>query len=84
MEILVFILVLAMLPMGLYLDYRYNFQFVDWMNGACSNPFVKANKQSSKLNDKDATIAELKERIAVLEKVVTEPAYELNKKLNQL
>jgi uncharacterized small protein (DUF1192 family) len=54
------------------------------MNGACSNPFVKANKQSSKLNDKDATIAELKERIAVLEKVVTEPAYELNKKLNQL
>ena len=34
--------------------------------------------------EKDKTIEELKERIQVLERIVTEPSYELNRKINNL
>ncbi|WP_371195094.1 hypothetical protein [Glaciecola sp. SC05] len=70
-----------------WLDVKYQLRFVDWMNGSCSNPFqrCKAVKQTNiHALSKDDEIAQLKARIQVLEKVVTEPAYELNKKLNAL
>lgn len=42
-------------------------------------------KKGSQLSDeKDLLIKQLTERVQVLEKGVTEPSYELNKKLNQL
>jgi hypothetical protein len=36
------------------------------------------------LHDKDLLIQQLTERVQILEQIVTEPSYELNKKLNQL
>ncbi|MFT2092787.1 hypothetical protein [Paraglaciecola sp. 2405UD69-4] len=72
-----------------WLDYKKGWQLADWLNGRCSNPFIQANlshkTESGPSNDeKDALILELKERVQILEKIVTEPAYELNKKLNEL
>ncbi|MEP0355588.1 MAG: hypothetical protein ABJH06_15475 [Paraglaciecola sp.] len=72
-----------------WLDYKKGWHLADWLNGHCSNPFIQTT-QSQKVDtqqssdEKDALILELKERVQVLEKIVTEPAYELNKKLNQL
>ena len=85
MDIFFILLGLTVASFGFYyLDAKHNFRFIDWMNGVCSNPFEKVNSQTMTHNTKNTTIIELKERIAVLEKVVTEPAYELNKKLNML
>ena len=71
-----------------YLDTRYNLRLVDWFNGSCKNPFENGsqnNRPSAPESSADQqTIAELKERIATLEKIVTEPAYELNQKINRL
>jgi ABC-type uncharacterized transport system fused permease/ATPase subunit len=75
-----------------WLDTKYQMRFVAWMNGECSNPFQKETGAASKANsissstikEKDEEIAQLKERVQTLEKIVTEPAYELNKKLNRL
>jgi hypothetical protein len=72
--------------MAAWLDKKHQWRFVSWMNGECTNPFVASSEQvfNDALIEKDKTIDELKERIQVLEKIVTEPAYELNKKINQL
>lgn len=83
------LLVSAMLGLGLlchYLDARYQWQLSAWFYGKPVNPFLKkvAAGSASANADKDAEIAALKERIAVLEKIVTEPAYELNKELSKL
>ncbi len=69
-----------------WLDSRKNWKLVDWFNGKTSNPFIadEAQKAQAAINTKDKEIKELKERIQVLEKIVTEPAYELNKKINAL
>jgi cell shape-determining protein MreC len=70
-----------------YLDSRFNMRLVDWINGQCANPFkfsaigTEAFKSG---NNKEQEIQTLKARIATLEKIVTEPAYELNQKLNSL
>lgn len=69
-----------------WLDNKNNWKLVDWFNGKTSNPF-KVSQQAryeSSLASKDKEIEGLKERIQVLEKIVTEPAYELNKKINDL
>jgi hypothetical protein len=60
---------------------------MDWLNGECSSPFITANttqQLAPEKTEKQQEIYLLKERIQVLEKIVTEPAYELNKKLNAL
>ena len=57
-----------------YIDKKFGFNFVAWFNGECDNPF----------SSKDEEIAALKERIQVLEKIVSEPSYELNQKINSL
>lgn len=82
-----------------YIDAKYQWRFVDWLNGRCANPFIQSSKDysvcdtgfatdvesSSKRHiDKDALISSLQERIEVLEAIVTEPSYELNKKINAL
>lgn len=69
-----------------WLDYKKGWHLVDWINGNSDNPFVKdrSDTQAQNSSDKDKIIEQLSERIVVLEKIVTEPAYELNQKLNQL
>jgi hypothetical protein len=42
------------------------------------------HKRTQSLHDKDLLIQQLTERVQILEQIVTEPSYELNKKLNQL
>jgi hypothetical protein len=51
-----------------YLDAKFQWRLNDWMNGKCSNPFIASNATT----------------IETLEAIVTEPAYELNKKINAL
>ena len=71
--------------LGCWADSRYGLQFVAWFNGKCDNPFISRDKPAPQAdNEKDAYIKTLEQRIQVLEKIVTEPAYELNKKINQL
>jgi hypothetical protein len=67
-----------------WLDHKKGWQLADWINGRCSNPFIQTQKAIQSQDDKDLLIQQLTERVQVLEKVVTEPSYELNKKLNQL
>ena len=71
-----------------YLDSKHKLRLVDWLIGECKNPFdssSNSHSQSYQGSETDKqTIAELKERIATLEKIVTEPAYELNQKINRL
>jgi hypothetical protein len=71
-----------------WLDHKNNWQLAAWINGRCSNPFTQTHDQTQKttesLDDKDLLIQQLTERVQVLEKIVTEPSYELNQKLNQL
>lgn len=82
-----------------YIDAKYQWRFVDWLNGRCANPFIHSpseysahdtgfatdtDKSAKHHKDKDALIASLQERIEVLEAIVTEPSYELNKKINAL
>ncbi len=68
-----------------WLDEKYQWRLIDWMNGTTSNPFkTKQQRFQRALSEKDAQIEALIERVQVLEKIVTEPAYELNQKINQL
>lgn len=67
-----------------WLDHKNNWQLADWLNGRCSNPFTQVKTTSESTDDKDLLIQQLTQRVQVLEKIVTEPSYELNQKLNQL
>ncbi|NVK55754.1 MAG: hypothetical protein HWE26_09075 [Alteromonadaceae bacterium] len=82
------LLVIAMLASGLfcqYLDAKYNWQLSAWFYGKPVNPFrASLSRQPTPLTAKNAEISALKERIATLEAIVTEPAYELNQELNKL
>lgn len=76
----------SVMMLSYYLDAKYNWRLVAWMNGGCINPFKPAQQDQAKktMEEKDAQIQALTERIQVLEAIVTEPAYELNQKLNRL
>jgi hypothetical protein len=69
-----------------YLDAKFQWRLNDWLQGTCSNPFIQSEKQqlNEALKQKDAQIATLIERVETLETIVTEPSYELNKKINAL
>lgn len=69
-----------------YLDAKYKWQLTAWCNGKVSNPFLpdQTSQPSATIAEKDAKIATLEERIAVLEAIVTEPAYELRQKFKEL
>ncbi len=80
-------LIFSIYIVGLYMDKKYNLSVIDWLNGECSTPFITTNttqQVAPEKAEKQQEIYLLQERIQVLEKIVTEPAYELNKKLNAL
>ncbi|WP_100642595.1 hypothetical protein [Alteromonas facilis] len=79
-------LTFALLALALtlcWLDKTYHWRLVDWFNGKVSNPFTSEHVSASE-RSKDEQIAALKSRIETLEAIVTEPSYELNKKINAL
>lgn len=79
--------VFSLYVFGLYIDKQYNLRVIDWLNGNSDTPFAKqeeAKLTSSERAQKIEEITALKARIEVLEKIVTEPAFELNQKLNAL
>lgn len=82
--ILILMLIAAISLAVCWLDYKNNWQLADWINGRCSNPFTQTQESPKSQNDKDLLIKQLTERVQTLEKIVTEPSYELNQKLNQL
>ena len=69
-----------------YLDAKYRWQLSAWLSDESVNPFKHQSAASETTNGdaKDAEIAALKERIAALEAIVTEPAYDLNEELKKL
>lgn len=68
-----------------YLDAKYQWQLTAWFTGKSINPFEKQTTHlTSNSAATDSEIALLKERIATLEAIVTEPAFELNQKLKTL
>lgn len=67
-----------------YLDAKYQLRLNDWMSGRCSNPFSSGSALRADIKEKDTHITTLQARIETLEAIVTEPAYELNKKINAL
>jgi len=69
-----------------YLDAKFQWRLNDWLQGTCNNPFIQSEEQqlNEALKQKDAQIATLIERVETLETIVTEPSYELNKKINAL
>jgi len=67
-----------------WLDHKNNWQLANWINGRCSNPFTQTQRNIQSQDDKDLRIQKLTERVQILEKIVTDPSYELNQKINQL
>jgi len=69
-----------------YLDAKFQWRLNDWINGTCSNPFIASESQQHQqlIEKKNKQIEALIERVETLEAIVTEPAYELNQKLNAL
>lgn len=77
--------VLALTLLCHYLDAKYRWQLSAWFSGESVNPFANQKEAvTTKEDAKDAEIAALKERIAALEAIVTEPAYSLNEELKKL
>lgn len=74
-----FIIVFLLLFVGgwllaAWLDHKHGWRLVDWMNGQCSSPFGQKRAPT-------AVPDNLVERVQVLEALVTEPAYNLNKEI---
>ncbi|MBD3585764.1 hypothetical protein HHX48_08465 [Salinimonas sp. HHU 13199] len=90
--IITFTLIFVLLGLAYYLDARYGWQFVAWMNGTTDNPFVSKPRKNAFARsaekqqhaDKDKEIKALRERIETLEAIVTDTTFELNQKLNRL
>ena len=82
---LLFVLILAGYAYLAWLDHRKDLQLIPWLNGEVSSPFKQNSSEPiSAAESKKDEVQQLKERIQVLERIVTEPAYELNQKINQL
>jgi hypothetical protein len=79
--------IFALYFLGLYIDKQYDLRVIDWLEGKCSNPW-KIREPLPEVETvqakKEQEISLLKVRIEVLEKIVTEPAFELNQKINTL
>ena len=80
------VLIIAAGLLSSYLDAKYQWRLNDWFSGRCTNPFIVSEKSAlrQQLADKDEKIDALSKRIATLEAIVTEPAYELKQKINAL
>lgn len=67
-----------------YADKRFNWGLND-MAFALSSDRIDKNERSNKINEaKDDEIAKLKERIKVLEAIVTDPKEQLRKEIDSL
>ena len=85
LKITIILSIIAVISLAVcWLDHKNNWQLADWLNGRCSNPFTQTKRAIPSLDDKELLIQQLTERVQILEQIVTEPSYELNKKLNQL
>ena len=80
-RLLVFTGVFSIAVLVCYLDARFGWQFAAWLNGQASSPFSTVQTRT---DNKDTEIKELKERVSVLEALVTDQSYELNQKINRL
>ena len=89
--ILVLTIIGALYFAFVFVDAKYNLHFVKWINGEIAHPFhfrqeYQAESESIAKENKTlkAQVEDLQKRVITLEKIVTEPAYELNKKINNL
>lgn len=76
---LLFVGVFGLCVFGCWLDRKYNLQIVKWMNMEASTPFKEQPHQHT-----DADYQQLKARIENLEKIVTDPKWELEQKIRNL
>ena len=69
-----------------YLDAKFQWRLHDWLNGRCDNPFISSETKTLKacIQKKEEKFDPLPQRMEPLKAIVTEPAYELNKKINAL
>lgn len=85
--IMLFVAVLALIHA---IDKKYNLRVNDWLNGAVTSPFDKEHFKTAHFDNSHAKneaaneIEALKERVATLEKIVTDNRYELDEKLRKL
>lgn len=87
LQIVLLIMTLLSLALAVsWLDHKKGWRLAAWFNGEVANPFQHQpdSVRQADVAEKDRIIAQLTERVQVLEKIVTEPAYELNQKLNRL
>ncbi|MBE1298372.1 MAG: hypothetical protein GJ680_00480 [Alteromonadaceae bacterium] len=66
-----------------WIDAKKGWKLNAWMMGDTHSPFPSEVVQRDSAEE-TTEVSQLKERVAVLEQIVTEPVYELNKKLNSL
>lgn len=86
LEILVFVLlfvfIIGVSLFAHWFDKKHNLQLVQWLNLEVSSPFRNVGGSSSTVTEEQYN--HLKERVEILEKLVTDPATELNAKINKL
>lgn len=64
-------------------DARYGSNVSGWMNGEQDSPFGVDESVSTQAEKEKEELQQLKERIQVLEKIVTEPSYELKRQIER-
>jgi len=80
-DMLMVILIVSSIIALAIVDKRYNLGLsMSLMNTSMTQP----NPTSQTVEQKDVEILALKKRIEVLEKIVTEPSYELDKEIRRL
>ena len=89
---LVFGLMFGLMFFGHWMDQKYNVQVIRWLNCEVPSPFKEEssssyNKRKSFRHHDDhqkTENEELRERIEILEKIVTDSTWELNQKIRNL
>ncbi|MGB3727266.1 MAG: hypothetical protein WA981_16060 [Glaciecola sp.] len=77
-----------------YIDAKHKVKLLSWLNGEVASPFKTSNKNnidvSTSLTEDDEKgvlrqqVRDLSERVQILEKIVTEPAFELKQEIGKL
>ena len=80
-DMLMVILIVSSIIALAIVDKRYN---LGLSMSSMSTSITQLNPTSQTVEQKDAEILALKKRIEVLEKIVTEPGYELDKEISRL
>ena len=76
---LLVVLAIVLWLVASWFDAQKGWNLTGWMAGKTHSPFLIRRDFVQASSEKDKTIEELKERIQVLERIVTEPSYELNR-----